>query len=172
VMGFSQAMNRSNEIAAARRGNPSEMLTATMTPISGNALPYEISLPSLSAWAKNNSRPPFDYFFAYRDAYVGIIPEGIGLGSPEKICAISRKNLASKASHLQTTTPVPIEIDSHSWLTYDVAATVEGVDIKYRFYVYADSNCTIQIVTWTGPLLFDRYAPVFDRIAKSFKLPK
>ena len=172
VMGFTKAMNRSNEIAAARRGDPSELLTATMTPVSGNLLSYEISLPSLNAWSKNDSKPPFDYLFSYRDAYIAIIPEGIGLGTAEKICAISRKNLASKASRLQTTTPVPIEIDSHSWLTYDATATVEGVDIKYRFYVYADTNYTFQVVTWTGLSLFNRYAPVFDRAAKSFKMPK
>jgi hypothetical protein len=172
VMGFARTMNRSNEITAARRGDPSQLLTATMTPVSGAALPYEISIPLLSAWAKNDSRPPFDYVFSYRDAYVAIVPEGIGLGTPEKICAVSRKNLASKASSLQTTTPIPTEIDSHSWLTYDATATVDGVDIKYRFYVYADSQYTIQIVTWTGPLLFDHYAPVFDRIAKSFKMTK
>ena len=172
VMGFTKGMNRSNEMAAARHGDPSELLAAAMTPVSGNALPYEISLPVLSAWAKNDSRPPFDYLFSYRDAYVAIIPEGIGLGTPEKICAISRKNLESKASRLQTTTPVSIEIDSHSWLTYDATATVEGVDIIYRFYVYADSNYTFQIVTWTGTPLFKRYAPVFDRIAKTFKMPR
>jgi hypothetical protein len=172
VMGFTRTVNRSNEMAAARRGDPSQLLTATMTPVSGNTLPYEISLPLLSAWAKNDSKPPFDYMFSYRDAYVAIIPEGIGLGTPEKICAVSRTNLASKASSLQTTTPISTEIDSQSWLTYDATATVDGVDIKYRFYVYADSQYTIQIVTWTGPLLFDHYAPVFDRIAKSFKMTK
>ena len=172
VMGFTKALDRSNEIAATRRGSPAELLMATMTPISGNVLPYQISLPSLDAWAKNDSRPPFDYVFSYRDAYVAIIPEGIGLGTPEKIYAVSRKNLGSKASALQTSTPVPIEIDAHPWLTYDATTTVDGVDIKYRFYVYADSQYTIQIVTWTGPVLFDHYAPVFDRIAKSFKMPK
>jgi len=104
VMGFTKAINRSNEIAAARHGSPSELLTATMTPVSGNVLPYQISLPSLEAWAKNDSKPPFDYMFSYRDAYVAIIPEGIGLGTPERIYAVSRKNLASKASSLQTTT--------------------------------------------------------------------
>ena len=172
VMGFAKAINRSNEIAAARRGGPSDLLTATMTPVSGNAFSYQISLPSLEAWAKNDSRPPFDYIFSYRDAYVAVIPEGIGLGTPEKIYAASRKNLAAKASSLQTTTPVPIEIDAHAWLTYDATAAIDGVDIKYRFYVYADSQYTIQIVTWTGLILFDHYAPVFDRIAKSFKMPK
>jgi len=172
VMGFTKAINRSNEIAAARRGDPSALLTATMTPVSGNALPYQISLPFLEAWAKSDSKSPFDYLFSYHDAYVAIVPEGIGLGTPERIRAVSWENLESKASSLQTTTPVPIEIDSHSWLTYDATATVDGVDIKYRFYVYADSQYTFQIVTWTGPALFDRYAPVFDRIAKSFKMPK
>lgn len=172
VMGFKKGMNHSTEIAAARRGDPSQLLTAAMTPISGNSIPYEISLPWLTAWQKNDSKPPFDYLFSYRDAYVGIIAEGIGMGTPEHACDIIQGNLASKASSSSVTTPVPIVIDSHSWLTYDTDATIQGVQIKYRFYVYADSHCTFQVVTWTGPPLFNRYAPVFDRIAKSFKMPK
>jgi hypothetical protein len=172
VMGFSKAVNRSSEMTAARRGKPSELLQAAMTPVSGNALSYQISLPSSEVWGKNDSHPPFDYLFSYRDAYVGVIAEGIGLGTAQKICDLSQTNLASKASSFVTTTPVVLDIDSHSWLTYDATATLTGVEIKYRFYVYADSNCTIQVITWTGPMLFDHYAPIFDRIAKSFKLPK
>ena len=172
VMGFSKAVNRSSEMTAARRGKPSEFLQAAMTPVSGNALSYQISLPSSEVRGKNDSHPPFDYLFSYRDAYVGVIAEGIGLGTAQKICDLSQTNLASKASSFVTTTPVVLDIDSHSWLTYDATATLTGVEIKYRFYVYADSNCTIQVITWTGPMLFDHYAPIFDRIAKSFKLPK
>ncbi len=172
VAGFKRGLNHSTEIAAARRGEPSQLLTAAMTSVPGNALPYEISLPWLSSWERNDSKAPFDYLFSYHDAYVGVIPEGIGFGTPERICDVSQKNLAAKASRYSVTTPTPIEIDSHSWLTYDATATISEVEIKYRFYVYADSNYTFQIVTWTGPALFDRDAPVFDRIAKSFKMPK
>jgi len=45
-------------------------------------------------------------------------------------------------------------------------------NIKYRFYIYADANYTIQIMAWSGPAVFDHEAAVFDRIAKSFKLPQ
>ncbi|HTX22586.1 MAG TPA: hypothetical protein VMD27_12120 [Candidatus Aquilonibacter sp.] len=172
VVGFKKGLETSTEIATARRDEPSQFLTADMTPVSGNSIPYEISLPSLNAWERNDSHPQFDCFYSYRDAYVGVIAEGIGVGTPERICDISQKNLASKASQYSVTTPVPIQIDSQTWLTYDATATINGIQVKYRFYVYADSNYTIQIIMWTGPVLFDHYAPVFDRIAKSFKLPK
>ena len=172
AIGFKRGLAQSSEIEAARRGEPSQLLTATMTPVSGVAIPYEISVPSLSAWGKNDSSPPFDYLFNYRDAYIGVIAEGIGLQTPNRVCDVSQKNLQSKADQCSMTTPTPMEIDSSSWLTYDATATVSGIQIKYRFYVYADSNYTIQIIAWTGPSLFDRDAPVFDRIAKSFKLPK
>jgi hypothetical protein len=46
-----------------------------MTPVPGNALSYQISLPSSDVWSKNDSRPPFDYLFSYHDAYVGVIAE-------------------------------------------------------------------------------------------------
>jgi hypothetical protein len=172
VVGFTKAASHSRELAAARRGEPSALLQAAMAPVPGNELAYEIALPSSEAWAKKDDHPPFDYLFSYRDAYVGVIAEGIGLGTPQRICDVAQTNLASKASSFVFSTPVAVDIDSHSWLTYDATATLVGVKIKYRFYVYADSNCTIQVIAWTGPLLFDHYAPVFDRIAKSFKLPK
>ena len=172
VVGFRKGFQHSTEIAAARRGDASQLLTAAMTPVFGAGLPYEISLPWLSSWSKNNSHPPFDYFFAYHDAYIGVIAEGIGMGTPERICDIAQKNLATKASEYSVTTPAAIIIDAQTWLTYDATATINGIKIKYRFYVYADANYTFQIITWTGPVLFDRYAPVFDRVAKSFKLPK
>jgi hypothetical protein len=91
VIGFKQGINRSAEIAAARRGEPSHLLTAAMTSVSGSALPYQISLPWLSSWAKNDSHAPFDYLFSYHDAYVSVIAEGIGVGTPERICDISQK---------------------------------------------------------------------------------
>lgn|GEM_PF-1874884 len=172
VAGFKRGLNHSSEAAAARRGEPSQLLSATMTPVSGNAVAYQISLPDADAWAKKDSKDPFDYIFSYRDAYIGLIPEEIGVGSPQRIYEISRKNLEARATHLTTTTPTPVEIDSRSWLTYDATATISGIDIKYRFYVYADAHYTFQIVSWTGASLFERDAPVFDRVAKSFKFPK
>jgi hypothetical protein len=168
VVGFKRGLNHPSEFRAA-----SQLLTADMTPISGNALPYQISIPSLDEWQKNTSLQQYDNLFVYHNsAYVGIIAEGMGLGTPQHICDISRKHFKEKASECTFTDVQPIDIDSHSWLTYDVDATVSYAHIKYRVYVYADTNYTIQILAWSGGALFDRDAPVFDRIAKSFKLPQ
>jgi hypothetical protein len=142
-----------------------------MTAVTGKAMPYEISLPYVESWAKDSSHSPFDYLFIYHDACLGIIAENIGAGTPERMCEISRKNLASKASTCAATQPAAIAIDSRSWLTFDADATVKGVHFKYRYYVYGDAERAIQIMAWTGPVVFERYAPIFDRIAKSFKLP-
>ncbi|HTV42469.1 MAG TPA: hypothetical protein VMF08_18020 [Candidatus Sulfotelmatobacter sp.] len=173
VAGFKRGLNRSSEISAARRGEPSQLLTADMTPISGNALPYQISLPSIDEWQKKTSLRQYDNLFVYHDsAYLGIIAEGVGLGTPQHICDISQKHFKEKAAECTFTDVQPIDIDSHSWLTYDVDATISYAHIKYRVYVYADANYTIQILAWSGGALFDHNAPVFDRIAKSFKLPQ
>ena len=169
-MGLSKGLTHANEVAAAKRGEPSALLTAPMTSITGNLSSYEISLPSADDWTKKTGHHPYDYVFSYNDAYLGAIVERIGLGTSEHVCEFAKKNITAKASESSVTEPTPIQIDSHNWLTFDVTATVSGIHIKYRYYVYADANNTVQLISWTSPPLFDRYAPVFDRVAKSFKL--
>jgi hypothetical protein len=172
AVGFKKGLSQSHEMAAARRGESSELLTAPMTPLAGNGLAYEISLPSVDEWQKKDTDPPYDYLFSHNEAYVGIIAENVGLQTPEKVRDLSQKNIEKKATAYSFTDSQPMEIDSQSWLTYDATATLSGVQIKYRFYVYSDQDHTIQIIMWTLPTLFAHDAPVFDRIANSFKLPK
>jgi hypothetical protein len=172
VVGLQRGMSNSAELAAAQKGEPSPLLTAEMTPVSGNAMAYQISLPLASAWQKNQSQPPFDCLFSYRDAYLGIIQEQVGLQTPENARSLSQKNIMSKSADCTFTASQPITIDSHSWLTFDATTTIQQIHLKYRFYVYADADNTVQIISWTTPKLFDRDAPVFDRIAKTFKMPK
>jgi hypothetical protein len=169
VAGFKRGFEGST---GAVRQDSSHFLTAGMTPMTGSEIPYQISFPGIDQWQKDTSPAPFDYLYYCDDAYVGIIPESIGLGAPQKACDISRHNLISKASHYSFTPEQPIEIDSHSWLTFDATATIRGIDLEYRYYVYADTNYTFQIITWSVPAVFDHYAPVFDRIAESFKMPQ
>jgi hypothetical protein len=172
VTGFKKGFRQAREIAAAKQGQPSDLLSADMSAIHGTAIPYAISFPWLSAWHDDTEQAHFDHFMFYHDSYVGIIAEGIGLGTPQAVCDLAQMNLAARAAQHSFTKAVPVTIDARPWLTYDADANVKGIPIKYRFYVYADTNYTFQIITWTGPVMFDRTAPVFDRIAKSFKLPK
>src|SRR5215469_5274109 len=87
VGGFTRGLNHSSELNAARRGEPSQLLTADMTPVSGNSIPYQISLPSVDEWQKDQSLQQFDYLFKYHDsAYLGVIAEGVGLGTPQHVC--------------------------------------------------------------------------------------
>jgi hypothetical protein len=171
VSGVTRGFTHARQTAADRSGRPSNLLDATMTSVTGNALAYEVSLPSLDAWNKNEAKAPFDHLFSYRDAYLGIIAENIGLGTSERLSDFSRGNLEKNSTRCTTTPSTRLEINGRSWLTYDAAVTIEGIDLQYRYYVYADAKCSIQLITWTGPALFERYAPVFDRIARSFKLP-
>ncbi len=173
AIGFKRGFGHSLEVAAASRGEASPLLTANMTPLTGQAIPYQISLPSADEWSQKTGQRPFDYLFAYQQsAYVGIIAEGIGVKSSEHAVELTQENISKKASDCTFSSAQPIEIDSHSWLTYDASATIHDIQIKYRFYVYADSDYTFQIMAWTVPRLFDHEAPVFDRIAKSFKMPQ
>lgn len=171
VAGFKRGFNNARDMANARQGQPSELLTADMSPVMGISVPYQVSLPAVNSWEKDDSRSPFDYLFNYHEAFVGIVAERVGMKTPERVCDLSQRNVSRKASQVTFTTSQPVDIDSHTWLTFDASATIKDIPIKYRFYDYADSNYTIQIVTWTVPPLFDHNAPVFDRIAKSFKLP-
>ncbi len=83
-------------MAAARRGESSELLTAPMTPLAGNGLAYEISLPSVDEWQKKDTDPPYDYLFSHNEAYVGIIAENVGLQTPEKSVISSQKKYREK----------------------------------------------------------------------------
>jgi len=169
-LGITKASDRSHEIKAAKQGESSALLTAAMTSIPGRAaVPYAISLPWEGEWSKK-SNVPYDYVFSYRDLYIGVIVEGIGLGTPQKACDFAQKNMQSKCAQCSFKEPVEIKIGDLNWLFYDATATtVSNVDIKYRVFLYADKGRTAQILCWTGPVLFDRYAPVMDRIAKSFR---
>lgn len=173
AVAFKRGFNSTSEAIAARHGEASPLLTAEMTPISGNAISYQISLPSATEWQRNASYQQYDNLFSYHtSAYVGVIAEGIGLGTSQHACDLTQKNFRQKSSECSFTHPQPIDIDSHSWLTYDTDATIGYAHVKYRLYVYADTNYTFQILAWSGPTLFDHEAPVFDRIAQSFKLPQ
>jgi hypothetical protein len=173
-IGIERGLKNTNATAAFTTATATDLLTSSMTPVPGSVIPYQVSYPSLSQWTKgdNTVNPDFDQFYHFHDAYIAVIAEGVGVGTPEKICDLAQKNLAAKASQFSVTTPTPLNIDSHSWLTYDATATVTGISVKYRFFVYADSNFTFQIICWTGPAMFDTLSPIFDRVAGSFKHPK
>jgi hypothetical protein len=172
ALAFTKGVKHAREVVAAKQGQPSALLTAEMTPFTGSLIPYEISIPAESQWTKARDHRPYDYVFNNGIGYFGTIVEGIGLSTPQRVYEMSKKHVMSKASESAVTEPKAVEIDSRDWLTFDVTATVSGAHLKYRYYVYADTNYTVQLISWTGPILFDRYSPVFDRIAKSFKLPK
>lgn len=150
-----------------------DLLTGSLSPASGTVIPYQISYPSIQSWNKHaKDGSDYDQLYNCGDVYVGVIAENIGLGTPQRICDVAQKNLSRHAPQHSFTIPLPITIDSHSWLTYDATATIDGININYRFYVYSDSNNTFQIICWTAPGKFASTAPVFDRVAESFKLPK
>jgi hypothetical protein len=172
VIGVTRVIKHPANPPATRHSRPTDLLEATMTSVTGNALPYEISLPSLGAWKRNEQNATFDLLFGYRDAYVGIIAENVGMGTPERLCNFTRGNLEKKASRCTTTPPIHVEINGRTWLTYDADVTIDGMDLKFRYYVYADAKYSVQILTWTGSALFEGYEPVFDRIARSFKFPE
>ena len=172
VEGILQAGHQSSLLPAAPV-TTADLLTASTTVVPGTTIPYEISYPSFGDWKKvDSSNAAFDQLYTIQDTYVGVIAEKIGVGNPQRICDIAQKNLADKASQYQVTAARPVQIDSHSWLTYDATATVSGFHLKYRFYVYSDDNVTFQVFYWTSPAQFDSTVPVFDRVAQSFKLPK
>ena len=180
LMGFRITIERNQKNSNTSVTSPfgtttaSDLLTSTMTPVPGSVIPYQVSYPSLTDWTKgdNTVNPDFDQFYHFHDAYVAVIAEGVGVGTPQNLCDLAQKNLSAKATQFSVNTPKPLNIDSHSWLTYDATATVTGISVKYRFYVYADSNYTFQVICWTGPSMFDTLSPIFDRVAGSFKMPK
>lgn len=168
-MGVHQAATRSKEIQSARQGVPSMLQTGIMTAVQGSVLPYSISIPTISAWKKSVEFAPYDYVFSYRELYIGVIAEGLGVGSSQSVCEFAQKNLSAKTTDCKFSEAREIEISSQKWLQFDAESTINNVHCKYRYYVYSDKDRTIQIVCWTGAQLFDYYAPVMSRVAESFR---
>ena len=172
VRGFQRASHGGAGFSG-RNLNTADLLTANMTSVTGSNYSYQISYPWIDSWKRlDTSNQSFDQLYTYHDAYVGVIFEGIGVGDPRRVCDLSQKLLASKATEHTFKSAHPVQIDGRDWLTYDTQATVNGMHVDYRNFCFADSNCTVQIVDWTSPLAFTSDAPVFDRIAKSFQFPR
>ena len=169
-IGFTKASARAHEMTAAKQGEPSGLLTAVMSPVAGRAfIPYTISLPWEGDWSKKSDSSPYDYLFSYRELYIGVIVEGLGAGSSQKACEYAQKNMRNKAPECSFTEPKEIKIGDLTWASYDAAATISNIDFKYRVFVYSDKGRSAQIICWTGPVLFERFAPVMNRIAESFR---
>ncbi len=169
-VGIAQVSSRSHAMRAARQGDAPSLLTADMTPVQGRSeVPYVVSLPWEGAWGRKTNNPPYDYVFTYRELYIGIIVEGFGAGSPKTVCDFAQKLMQTKATQCKFTEPAGLKIGDLDWLSYDVEATVSNMDFKYHYFVYADKGKTAQIICWTGPAVFERYAPVMNRIAGTFR---
>lgn len=148
------------------------LATAVMSPVKGQSISYQISLPDKSHWEiTRNPTASADYRFYYRKAYISIIPQNIGFETPERAASLAQKNLMEVGKDQKIGAVKPIRIDGRRWLTFDVTANLKGTNFKYRYYVYSDADYSFQIMCWSSSKHFDECAPIFDRVAHSFKFP-
>ena len=98
-----------------------------------------------------------------------VIAESFGVGSPQKIAEVARENIQNVSSKHSFAEASEIKIGGLTWLTFDASATVSNIDIKYRFFVHADEERTVQIIFFTSPARFERNVPVMSRIAETFR---
>jgi hypothetical protein len=159
------------ENAAIQNNQPSPLLKAPMSPVTGVVLPYQISLPNLPDWVKMQKMGAYDREYIFGNACMGVIAEPVGTHNSQHTADLAIGLMKKRVPNATTTEPTHIDIGLKFWATFDAAATVQGMDFKYRYYVYGDDNNTYQIITWCNPQSFDHFAPVFDRIAQSFKMP-
>jgi hypothetical protein len=152
-------------------GEPVEMLKEKFETLKGVDFDYSVELPDFPRWRMQERTGAFDRMFSHRDLYFGIIYERIGMGNTDTLrqgvearMSAFRDYSIKKAKNM-TIAGVP-------WQVVDVDVTSDGMKLKYRFYLFADSRRTVQILVWSSPAIFDENSFLADQIAQSFRFPK
>jgi len=156
----------------ARSNEASSSLTHKFDKVEGAQFDYSVMIPDLPEWKVNTKSDDFDQIFSNRGVYFGIIAEHIGLGDTEAIRKVAEQHIADSSTAHSIGKAKTVTIAGLPWTTFDAEVTLNKLVLKYRFYVYADSRRTLQMIAWSSPATFDRNTFLIDQIATSFRLGK
>jgi len=155
-----------------RSNEASSSLTHKFDKVEGAQFDYSLMIPDLPEWKVSTKSEDFDQLFSNRGIYFGIIAEHIGMGDTESVRKLAEQRIADTSTTHSIGKAKTITIAGLPWATFDAEVKLNKLSLKYRFYVYADSRRTVQMIAWSSPTLFDRNTFLIDQIATSFRLGK
>lgn len=139
--------------------------------ISGNVLPCRLNL--LGDWKEFTQKGNFDTFYGIRGvAFIGVIAEETEMETA-MVAKVSERWLR-KVSSVE---PIfsnggTTQIDGRDWMTFQVAAVIDGLKVRYIFSVYGGPEGTFQVIGSTTSNLMEKYGDQLETAAKSFTFPK
>jgi len=149
-----------------------DLLTAPFQPLKGRNFDYTLSVPDRDSWKTIPPSGDFDRIIAYRDLYIGIIAERVGIGDIERMREFVEQTLTTNSTTRHIDSIENLAIDGRPWVAFTADATREKMHLRYRYFLYTDNRRSVQIIAWTSPALFDRNKPVVEQIAQSFHFGK
>jgi hypothetical protein len=151
-------------------GEPVEMLKEKFETLKGVDFDYSVELPDFPRWKMHERTGSMDRMFSHRDLYFGIVYERIGMGNTDSL----RQTVEARMSDFRDYSikkAKNMTIAGLPWQVVDIEVTADGIKLKYRYYLFADSRRTVQILAWSSPAIFDENAFLADQIAQSFRFP-
>jgi hypothetical protein len=103
------------------------------------------------------------------DAYALLIIEEIGvpLSTLRQIALQNAKEAAPDSRVVSEETKM---INGKEVLVMKIDGTVKDIPFRYYGYYYGSKNGTVQLLTYTGQALFDKYEPDFTEFLNGFEI--
>lgn len=149
-----------------------DLLAAPFQPLKGRNFDYTLSVPDRDSWKTLPPSGDFDRIISYRDLYIGVIAERVGIGDIERMREFAEQTLTANSTFHHVNPTENLAIDGRPWVAFTADATREKMRLRYRYFLYTDNRRSVQIIAWTSPALFDRNKPVVEQIAQSFQFGK
>lgn len=150
---------------------PEQLQSLTIT---GNAMPYQLTLPDAQGWVRMDGVDGFDVVLSNEAdlMQVAVAVEPSSLETLENAHKYVLSHLREIDGVEVIDDPERITIDGRKWLRFDIVVNEQaGVQVVHRVYLYTGEEGTFRIAAWTGKVLFDERKVLMDKIARSFVFP-
>ncbi|HCR37337.1 MAG TPA: hypothetical protein DIU37_04220 [Opitutae bacterium] len=144
--------------------------------VTGNTIPYKITVPHKSEWVRLNDTDGFDIILSNDEdiLQVAVAADYNDFQTLDNARRYFIENLDDIAGVAEVEEPERITIDGRKWLRFDVLFYLDNANVPVvrRVYLYTGKEGTFGIVAWTAQGLFAENKEMIDKIARSFSFPK
>jgi hypothetical protein len=137
--------------------------------LTGKTVAYTIEKPA--GWTVKRDMGSYDAVVANGVGYVGVIAEGMDVGSNETVAKFARQRFESIGADLTLGNNQPASLDGRQWISFTAKCKVQNIPFTYQTYVYSGKEGTIQVMTWSFQNQWDRQAPELGKVVQTFHFP-